>query len=93
MGVMTKAAAQGRAPQDNFKAVHCIVVRLDLQDSAKLDARQCKTRCRTVQNWLVPEQQLYLKQTLQYHNKMNASQKLHYLTSTSLCYISLFLGC
>ena len=65
MGVMTKAAAQGRAPQDNFKAVHCIVERLDLQDSAKLDAGQCKTRCRTVQNWLVPEQQLYIKQTLQ----------------------------
>ena len=65
MGVMTKAAAQGRAPQDNFKAVHCIVVRLDLQDSAILDAGQCKTRCRTVQNRLVPEQQLYLKQSLQ----------------------------
>ena len=51
MGVMTKAAAQGRAPQDNFKAVHCIVGRLDLQESAKLDlqesakidAGQCKT--------------------------------------------------
>ena len=43
MGVMTKAAAQGRAPQDNFKAVHCIVGRLDLQESAILDAGQCKT--------------------------------------------------
>ena len=45
MGVMTKAAAQGRAPQDNFKAVHCNVVRLDLQASAKLDAGQCKLAC------------------------------------------------
>ena len=86
MGVMTKAAAQGRAPQDNFKAVHCIVVRLDLQDSAKLDAGQCKTG-------LYQNNNCILNKVFNSINKMSALQKLHYLTSTSLCYISLFLGC